>query len=225
MRAPDYIRVTEESEILCGECEQRTSSYVTARGAGGASIYLCNDCVAAYYIACETCGGVFPQDEARTRDKLSLCAECFSKPAGAAQTEEVNEPLDALVAEYVALHAEEKRIKGQMEALKERLKKAAEGMPRAGGAVTLRAGDEAVRCSYRTKLKCEDTAVERLADMLAPEEFARLFERKLSFNPHEDEIKEFLSSADEERKEARDLLGAAVRETETVMLTVVPPRK
>jgi hypothetical protein len=190
MQAPDYIRVTEQSEILCGECEQRTSSYVTARGAGGASIYLCNDCVAAYYIACETCGGVFPQDEARTRDKLSLCAECFAKPSGAAQTEEVDEPLDTLVAEYVALHAEEKRIKGQMEALKERLKKAAEGMPRAGGAVTLRAGDEAVRCSYRTKLKCEDAAVERLADMLAPEEFARLFERKLSFNPHEDEIKE-----------------------------------
>jgi cell division septum initiation protein DivIVA len=168
---------------------------------------------------------MFPQDEARARDKLSLCAECFAKPSGAAQTEEVDEPLDTLVAEYVALHAEEKRIKGQMDALKERLKKAAEGMPRAGGAVTLRAGDEAVRCSYRTKLKCEDAGVERLAELLAPEEFARLFERKVSFSSHDEEITEFLATENEEHSDARELLRAAVRETETVMLTVVPPRK
>ncbi len=227
MRATNQVTSAGQGEIVCGECEQIVASYTAARGAGGASVNVCEECLAAYYIACAACRELFPQDEARTRDNLNLCAECFTKPLVTSGKDEAGNdaPLESLIAEYVALHVEEKRIKGQMEALKERLKQAAENMPRTGSAVTLRAGEEAVRCSYRAKLKCDDAVVEHLTEMLAPEEFARLFERKVSFNPHDKEIAEFLIGEDDERREARDLLRASLRETETVTLTVVPVRK
>jgi hypothetical protein len=215
------------ASTTCAECEQPTANPILSRA--GAS--LCAECVKAYYIACAGCGGLIPQDEALARSGgsssgLACCADCFSKPAGETNTAAVDETLiESLISEYISLHAEEKRISERMEVVKEQLKMAAAGRQRAGNAVTLRAGDAAVRCSYRTSLKCEAEATEALAGLLDEDEFSALFERKLSFNPVKDRLAEFLARTDDEYREAREAVRAALRETETVTLSVVAARR
>jgi len=133
--------------------------------------------------------------------------------------------IETLIAEYISLHAEEKRIGDRMEVIKDQLKNAAAAKQREGNAVTLRAGDAAIRCNYRTSLKCDADAAESLARLLDEEEFSRLFERKTSFTPVKDRIAEFLNDVDESHQAARDAVRAALRETETVTLSVVTARK
>ncbi|MEJ7617059.1 MAG: hypothetical protein WKF30_08895 [Pyrinomonadaceae bacterium] len=203
---------------VCAECEQ-TAASSSALSRSGAR--LCAACVAAYYVACSVCRKLTARDESLSREELLCCLECFSAPAA---TESLDEAaVETLVAEYVALQAEEKRISEQLEAIKERLKAAASGKPREGSSVTLRAADAAaaVRCSYRTTLKCDADALPLLEQLLAEDEFAALFERKVSVTPVKERVAGFLADADDARGEARAILRAALRETETVTLSVV----
>ena len=210
------------SDAICAECERVSASGLFSRA--GAS--LCASCVEAYYVACSGCSGLLPKDESIKRDELAYCAECFARPvteAGAAASGDLD--AQSLISEYVALHAEEKRINKRMSEIKESLKALAASQQRTGNAVTLRASDVAVRCSYRVSLKCDTQIVETLEQVLDKEEFAQMFERKTSFNAIEDRVREFLSSEDAARQDARELLRTAVRETETVTLNVVSDRK
>ncbi|MBC7910969.1 MAG: hypothetical protein H7Y30_10745 [Pyrinomonadaceae bacterium] len=211
----------DAAPVSCAECEQATTN--AAMTLAGAR--LCADCVAAYYIACTDCGGLVAKDESLARDNLAYCSNCFSKTSEDAGAGVVDEGLiEALIAEYVSLHAEEKRISERLEVIKEQLKKAATGRHRVGNAVTLRAGDEAVRCSYRSSLKFDNEAAGTLSKLLGDEEFSTLFERKTSFNPIKDRIAEFLANPDDTQREAREAVRAALRETETVTLSVMPNR-
>jgi hypothetical protein len=210
------------SVLECAECEQLGGNMISSRS--GATI--CPECVKAYYVACSDCGGFVAKDESLSRENLAYCSDCFSKPSGATGAGIVDETLmEALIAEYVSLHAEEKRISDRMEVVKDQLKTAASAKQREGNAVTLRAGDAAIRCSYRTSLKCDADSTEALAQLLDEEEFSRLFERKTSFTPVKDRITEFLKDVDETHQAARDAVRAALRETETVTLSVVIARK
>ena len=212
----------DDSPVFCAECEQPVASVVLSR----AGTNLCAECVAAYYVACSGCGGLVPKDESVSRNDLPYCADCFSKPPGETNAATVDETLiETLIAEYIALHTEEKRVSDRMEVIKEQLKNAAATRQREGNAVTLRAGDAAVRCSYRASLKCDAESAEALAGLLEEEEFSSLFERKTSFNPIKDRIAEFLAGTDEAHQEARDAVRAALRESETVTLSVVTTRK
>lgn len=212
----------QTSAMQCAECEQPGANMILSRS--GANI--CHECAESYYVACSGCGGFIPQDESLSRGELAYCADCFSKPAGETDIGAADETLiESLIAEYISLHAEEKRISDRMEVIKEQLKSAAAIRQREGNAVTLRAGDAAVRCNYRASLKCDTEAVEALARLLDEEQFSSLFERKLSFNPIKDRIAQFLLGTDVATQEVREALRAAVRETETVTLSVVTARK
>ncbi|MEJ7713411.1 MAG: hypothetical protein WKF84_27105 [Pyrinomonadaceae bacterium] len=211
---------------VCIECEltinPMSNSHTTGTGAA-----VCFECVTAYYVACAGCAQFIPQDETRTRVDIMLCAECYAKPPDVVG---VSDSLDqsgveSLIAEYTALHAEEKRIGVRLEEIKELLKDVAATQPRVSGAVTLRAGDQAVRCSFRTTLKCDPAAVEKLEQKLGQNEFGELFERKITYTPHKALVQDFLRSTDGAHQESRELLRAAVREVESATLTVVPNRK
>lgn len=213
---------SKDASVQCAECEQPITHIILSR----ARASVCADCIKTYYVACSGCGGFIPQDESRARGELAYCADCFSKPAGETSTGTVDQTLiESLIAEYISLHAEEKRISDRMTIVKEQLKNAAAVRNREGNAVTLRAGDTAVRCSYRASLKCDTESAEALAQLLDEEQFSSLFERKLSFNPIKDHIAEFLASTDEATRDVRDAVRAALHETETVTLSVVTPRK
>lgn len=210
------------SSVQCAECEQPTATAIVS--SAGASI--CAECIREYYVACTDCGGLIPRDESLSRNDNACCAECFSRPAGGTVAATVDETIiESLIAEYIALHAEEKRLSERMDVVKEQLKNAAAARNREGSSVTLRAGDAAVRCSYRASLKCDNESAEALAQLLDEEQFSSLFERKLSFNPVKDCINEFLAGTDQAQQDARDALRAALRQTETVTLSIVPPRK
>lgn len=213
-----------DSLEVCAECE-RAAAHVLVPSRSGAR--LCAECVEAYYMACAQCRELIPRDESLVRERRGFCAACFSQPAAAPLDESAAPALiPALIAEYVALQVEEKRLSQRLEELKDRLKSAASTMRREGSAVTLRAGEAgAVRCSYRTSVKCDTDALPLLEQLLAEDEFAALFERKVSVTPVKERVAEFLAGADEAHREARDVLRGALRETETVTLSVVPGGK
>lgn len=219
----ETVSAPDAAAAICAECEQPAAAPLLSR----AGAKLCAECVAAYYVECSGCGGLVAKDESLSRENLAYCPDCFSRPAAAAGGAGVVDEtlIETLIAEYTSLHAEEKRISERMEVVKERLKAAASARQRVGSAVVLRAGDAAIRCSYRATLKCDAGAAEALAQMLDEAEFSALFERKTTFAPVKDRVAEFLAGADEAGREARAALRAALRETETVTLSVVTTRK
>jgi hypothetical protein len=168
---------------------------------------------------------LIPHDESLTRNGLVLCADCYAKPPSASTDSGLLENPEALISEYITLHAEEKRIKTRMDELKEALKEVAAVQQRVSNAVTLRAGGQAVKCSFRTSLKCSQDVVESLAERLDEQEFEALFDKKVSYSPNKERVQEFLSRADDEQNDARELLRSAIIETETATLTVVTNRK
>ena len=211
--------------LKCTECESALdmeANVATTR----TGISICLECSTAYYTGCGECRSLIPLDEALKCGDLRLCAECYAKPQGVAGATSLDQSgIESLIAEYTALHAEEKRIGTRLEEIKELLKDVAATQPRVSGAVTLRAGDQAVKCSFRTTLKCDAEAVERLEQTLDKNKFGELFERKVAYSPHKERVQELLNTTDGEHEEARELLRAAVRETESATLTVVPARK
>ncbi len=210
------------SSLICVECEKTATNMIST----SAGAMLCEECITSYYIACAGCEQFIPQDETQRRADLVLCAACYAKPPDVRSADSLDQSgIESLIEEYTALHAEEKRIGTRLEEIKELLKEIASTQPRVSGAVTLRAGDQAVKCSFRTTLKCDAEAVEKLAETLNENEFGELFERKVTYSPHKERVQEFLKSTDGAHEEARTLLRAAVREIESATLTVVPVRK
>ncbi|MCA1629628.1 MAG: hypothetical protein LC774_04620, partial [Acidobacteria bacterium] len=164
----------------CAECLEAVSKpVVNLRGEA-----LCSACAADYYAPCAACGGLVPRDEALDRDGASRCPACDLKAANVAPEDVPEEAeVDELIAEYVALHAEEKRVKDRMEEIKERLKIAASVRQRVANAVTLRGEGGAIKCSYRPVWKCDEEKVAALEGALDAGRFAALFQRSVKYAP------------------------------------------
>lgn len=202
---------TNNSSEICAECE-RAAGEALALSLAGAR--LCAECVEAYYVACTQCRALLPRDESMLREQQLYCATCFSGPAKTSPDEDATQ---ALIAEYVALQAEEKKLSKRLDEIKEQLKSAAAAVRREGGAVTLRAGEAgAVRCSYRTNVKFDPEALPLLEQLLDEDELSALLERKISVTPNKERVAEFLAGADAAHTEARDVLRGALHETEIV---------
>jgi hypothetical protein len=221
---PDGV---EARGALCVEC-------LADLGTPGAGVLdrtgaaLCRACAAQFYAPCEACGGLVPRDEALARpDGGALnCFECFGRAASPDGSEALtDEEVAALVAEYVALHEELKRLGERADRVKEQLKRAATARPRVTNAVVLRAGDAGVRCSYTSKATYDAEKLLAAEQLLGAEGFAALFERKVSFAAVKDRLEEFLFSDDATTAAARDAVRAAENRTEVATLTVVAQRK
>ena len=221
-----YPSEVEARGALCVECLGAVGAGEAVLDRTGAA--LCRGCAAEFYAACAGCGGLVPRDEALARagDGAAVCAECharaFAGPGG--EPPPADEEVEALVAEYVALHEESKLAGARMEEIKERLKLAAQARPRVSNAVVLRAGEAGVRCSFAVRTSY-DAARLAAAEQLLGEEFGSLFERKVSFSAVKDRLEEFLSGNDEARAAAREAVRAAEQRSETVSLAVVAQKK
>jgi hypothetical protein len=209
---------------LCVECLGAVRADEAVLDRTGAA--LCRDCAAEFYSACGACGGLVPRDEALAAAGGAVCVECHAKGLTAEGGEPLptEEEVEVLVAEFVALHEESKRLDTRMGEIKERLKLAAQARPRVSNAVVLRAGDAGVRCSFAVRTSY-DSARLAAAEELLGEEFGSLFERKVSFSAVKGRLEEFLSAADAERAAAREAVRAAEQRTEVATLTVVAQKK
>ncbi|HEX8283990.1 MAG TPA: hypothetical protein VF588_11575 [Pyrinomonadaceae bacterium] len=189
---------------------------------------LCRACAESFYAPCEGCGGLVPRDEALSRpDGGALnCFECFGRAASPDGAEALSdEEVETLVAEYVALHEELKRLDTRASEIKEQLKRAATARPRVSNAVVLRAGEAGVRCGYASKATYDPEKLSEVERLLGAEGFAALFERKVTFSAVKNRLEEFLSSDDPTAAPARDAVRAAETRTEVATLTVVAARK
>ena len=207
---------------VCAECLEAVSQPVAdLRGET-----LCGACAEGFYAPCAACGGLVPRDEALKRDGASYCPACDLKAANVSPEDVPEEAeVDRLVAEYVALHAEEKRVKDRMDEIKERLKTAASVRQRVANAVTLRGEDGAVKCSYRAAWKCDDEKVAALEGALDAERFAALFQRSVKYAPVKESLEKLFSDEAGADADLKKLVGAAVEKTEQATLTVVRPKK
>lgn len=218
----------EARGALCVECMRALAVGEGVLDRTGAA--LCRACASEFYAACAACGGLVARDEALSREGASgdndagalYCFECFGKSASPEDEDaSTDEEVAAMVAEFVALHEETKRLETRMAEIKERLKLAARARPRVSNAVVLRAGDEGVRCSFTSKATYDAAKLTEAESLLGAEEFASLFERKVSFSAVKGRLEEFLSSNDEAHAHARDAVRAAESRTEVATLTVV----
>jgi hypothetical protein len=210
------------SQIICAECLETVFDAVTARNGE----LICAGCAAAYYVACAGCGGLIPSEVAMDRDGKGHCPDCFARAALDPDIEPpTDEETEALVAEYIALHSDEKRIKARLDFIKDRLKSAAAAKQRIAGAVVLRSDAGEVRCSYSVKLRCDDEKVAALEPLLGYERFTSLFDRKVSFTPLKESIKEFLSDDARESDALKRAVRDAVAEIETPSLSVPRQKK
>jgi hypothetical protein len=221
-----HPETVEPRGALCVECLGELSAAEQVLDRTGAA--LCRACAAAFYTPCAGCGGLVPTDEALARrDTGALnCFECFGRAASPDGTEALSdEEVAALVAEYVALHEELKRLEGRAGEIKEQLKRAATARPRVSNAVVLRADDAGVRCNYTSKAAYDAEKLAAAEALLGAESFAALFERKVTFAAVKNRLEEFLSSEDEATAAAREAVRAAETRTEVATLTVVAQRK
>lgn len=179
-----HPETVEPRGALCVECLCEMKPAEQVRDRTGAA--LCRACAASFYTPCAGCGGLTPHDEARARaDTGALnCFECFGRPASADGTEVLSdEEVAALVAEYVALHEELKRLEGRASEVKEQLKRASSARPRVSNAVVLRAEAGGVRCSYTSKVTYDAEQLSAAEALLGVENFAALFEPLLASGP------------------------------------------
>ncbi|MBV8858672.1 MAG: hypothetical protein JOZ02_17190 [Acidobacteria bacterium] len=216
----------EPRGALCVECLGEVGAAERVLDRTGAA--LCRACAAAFYSTCPGCGGLVPTDEALARNDTGdlNCFECFGRPAAAEGTEALtDEEVAALVAEYVALHEELKRLDARAGEIKEQLKQAATARPRVSNAVVLRADSASVRCSYTSKAAYDAERLAAAEALLGAEGFAALFERKVTFSAVKNRLEEFLASDEEATAPARAAVRAAETRTEVATLTVVAQRK
>lgn len=207
---------------VCVEClAQGAPSATTRRGEP-----LCTACAESFYAPCSACGGLTPLDEAVRKDAALYCLDCDAQPSSQAAEDLPDESeVETLVAEYVALHAEESRVKKRLEEIKERLKVAASARQRVAGAVTLRAGEASVKCSFKASLRCDEEKVAELERALGAEEFESLFQRSVKYSPVRENLERLLADASDESTELRRLVLPVVERTEQAVLTVVRAKK
>lgn len=186
---------------------------------------ICEPCAAQFYAACAGCGALVAQDEAVARDGAPCCLACFAKPPDGEEAEALSEAeLAALVAEFVRLHAEEKKLKERLDEVKEKLKRHAATEPRAANAVVLRAGEHAVKCGYAVRVSYDAEKLAAAERLLGEERFAALFEREVKYSANKDRLEIFLADDGAEHSAARAAILAAAERKETATLTLVTPK-
>lgn len=218
----------ESRGAVCVECAQAVAESAALSDRCGAT--LCRACASGFYVACGSCGGLIPRDEALERTDLAgalLCPECFRAPSSdsGAETLPTDAEAEEMAARFLNLHAEKKRIDAEIEDIKERLKLFAGARPRVGNAVVLRAGDGGVRCSYSVRTSWDAERLSAVERILGEDAFSSLFERKISFKEVRDRLEEFMNATNDGRDEARELLRSAAQTSETATLNVIAPRK
>ena len=227
-----------QNNFTAAEVEARGALCVECMGdvAAGAGVLdrcgavLCRACAGEFYVACAGCGGLVARDEALARpggEGAPVCFECFGRAAEGEEAPPSEEETAALVAEYVELHEESKRLGARLDEIKELLKRAARARPRVSNAVVLRAGEGAagVRCSYAVRTSYDAEKLSAAERLLGPDLFSNLFERKVTFAARRDSLEAFLSSSDEGQAAARDAVRAAEQRSEVETVTVVVQRK
>jgi hypothetical protein len=215
----------EARGALCVECLRAVEAVEALVDRCGAA--LCPSCATEFYVGCGVCGRLVARDEgmARPGAEALVCADCFRAPAEEAEPLPADEEVERLVARYVELHAERKRLDTELDVIKETLKRVALARPRVANAVVLRAGVGGVRCSYAVRTTWDAEKLSEAEGLLGADVFASLFERKVSFSPVRERLAEFLSTADDASAPARELVRAAEQTAETTTLTVVAARR
>jgi hypothetical protein len=207
------------TESVCAECLEMEAFVMASAGA-----MLCGQCAGQFYAACAGCGVLVPKDEAAMRDGAACCLACLAKPEDDEAEALGEEELSVLVGEFARLHAEHKKLEGQLNEIKEKLKRHAATQPRVSNAVVLRAGEHAVKCGYSARVSYDAEKLSAAESLLGPENFASLFAREVKYTPLKDNLDEFLAHDDEETSAARAAILAAAERKETTTLTVVPTK-
>ena len=184
---------------------------------------LCQRCIENYYTACATCTRFIATDEATIGNEVFYCPECGSGSAKQVELDFTDEEVSRLVDEYVILHAEEKRLKEQMETVKERIKAFAETRSDGGKKAVTLAGTEGqvgVKCTYRTSLKADAGKVAELQNCLGPELFSTLFSEKLSFDVDKSNFEKVISADADLPEDVRRQIEDAVKISVSATLNV-----
>lgn len=189
---------------------------------------VCLLCVENYYAACVGCSRVVAVDEAVAVNSggdevIYRCLECKSTATDQPELNFDAAEVAELVDEYVSLHAEEKRIKEQLDAIKEQLKAIAEAQSDGGKkAVTLARSDGqvGVKCTYRTSLKADTEKVSELQDCLGQELFSTLFSEKTSFDVNKSNFERMISAEADLPEDVRRQIEAAVKVSISTTLNV-----
>ena len=206
----------------CAECLGAITLAVHAQN--GAR--LCPQCAEQFYHPCAGCGGLIPQDEAVLRDGALCCVQCLATPVSKDDTATLSdEALSALVAEFIQLHAEAKRLNDRLETVKEQLKRHAASQPRVANAVLLRSGEYAIKCGYSVRVSYHTDKLAAVESMLGPEPFTALFTRKITFSPVKESLDAFLAREAPDTAAARDAILAAAERTEVVTVAPVAPKR
>ena len=206
----------------CAECLGPVSTAVHAQN--GAC--LCPQCAEQFYRSCAGCGGLIPQDEAVMRDGALCCVRCLAAPGPKDDAAVLSdEALSALVAEFIQLHAEAKRLNDRLETVKEQLKRHAASQPRTANAVMLRTGEYAVKCGYSMRVSYNADKLAAVEAMLGTEPFTALFSRKITFSPVKESLDAFLASEAPDTAAARDAILAAAERTEIATVTPIAPKR
>jgi hypothetical protein len=207
----------DETGQQCAECLAPVSATVKAQN--GASV--CQQCAEQFYLTCAGCGGLIPQDEAVMRGSALCCVQCLAAPAEGAADALSDAELSALLAEFVRLHAEAKQLNDRLEEIKETLKRHAASQPRVASAVLLRAGEYAVKCGYTVRSNYNAEKLSAVEAMLGTEQFAALFERKITFSAIKENLEAFLAGQTADTAAARAAILAAAERKEVATVTPV----
>ncbi|MFN7949155.1 MAG: hypothetical protein U0Z53_27625 [Blastocatellia bacterium] len=207
--------------MKCVECLETADALIAVRGGQ----VLCQQCAGRFYIACAFCGELTPQDDAARRDDKPCCPACLNAP----QESETDAPLSAeelaaAVAEFHRLNAEEKRVKEQLEAVKEKLRRHAATQQRTENGVTMRVGEQAVKCGWSVTITYDSRKLAAVETMLGAERFAELFTGEMKYSAIKENIEEFLKADAPETAAARAAILEAQKITESARLTVVAPK-
>ena len=163
-------------------------------------------------------------DEGKAQQNgLIACPECVKTSAEESSGRISEDEVAQLVTEYLALYAEEKQLAERLEAIKSRLKTAAEAKERIGGAVTLRSEEGSIKCAYRTSVKCKAEEVAKLEQMMDRDVFEGLFNQKVSYSADKNKLGMFLDN-EQIPGDLRQAISGAVEVSETVTLTVARPK-
>jgi hypothetical protein len=206
----------------CAECLGSITLAVHAQN--GAR--LCPQCAEQFYHPCAGCGGLIPQDEAVLRDGALCCVQCLAAPVSKDDAAALSdEALSALVAEFIQLHAEAKRLNDRLETVKEQLKRHAASQPRTANAVMLRTGEYAVKCGYSMRVSYNADKLAAVEAILGTEHFTALFTRKITFSAVKEPLDAFLASEVADTAAARAAILAAAERTEIATMTPIMPKR
>jgi len=149
------------------------------------------------------------------------CPNCKSSATNQVEVSYDTAEVTGLIDEYVSLHAEEKRIKDEMEAVKQKLKEIAEAQSGGKKPITLAGSNSSgVKCTYRTILKVDAEKVADLRDCLGEEMFSTLFSEKMSFDVNKSNFEKVISADADLPEDVRRQIEAAVKVSVSATLNV-----